>query len=387
MDDFLYLDYNATTPVDPRVTAAVLSALHENYGNPSSSHALGRRAHAALTKARTQVADLIGAAPDEIIFTSGGTESINSVLLGAADLASEERRHLVLSAVEHPATVETARKLEAAGWRLTRLAVDTLGHVDPADLAKLLAGGERPALVTVMLANNEVGTLQPVAELAAICRTHEVAIHTDAAQTVGKIPVDVEALGVDYLSIAGHKLYAPKGVGALYQRRGRELPSLMLGAGQEGGRRAGTENMPGIVGLGQAAALASDQIDEEQEHSCQLRDRLLAGLRRRFGKDLMRVNGTSACEPESCLPGTLSVSFLGLSAGDLLEALGDRLAASAGAACNSDGGKVSAVLTAMGVPPEWARGTLRLSVGRMSTEAEIDRAVVLLTETVQSRLD
>lgn len=383
MHEFIYLDYNATTPVDPRVAAAVLAALQDLPGNPSSSHRLGREARAAVESARSQVARLIGARAEEILFTGGGSESNNHVILGLAVGTPPERRHLVISAVEHPATVEPARKLEAEGWRVSVLPVNAQGAVDAAALGPLLSADPRPGLVSVMLANNEVGTLQPIAELAALCRAAGVPIHTDAAQAIGKVPVDVEALGVDFLSLAGHKFYAPKGVGALYLRGGRELPPLLLGAGQEGGRRAGTENVPGIVGLGEAAHLALADIEDEMRHSRELRDALLAGLRRQFGPELMRVNGYAASDPGRCLPGTLSVSFRELAAADLLGALGDRLAASAGAACNTDGGKISAVLTAMGLDPGWARGTLRLSVGRMSEEAEIEAGAMLLGEAVR----
>ena len=389
MSEFLYLDYNATTPVDPRVTEAMVSALRDNYGNPSSGHALGRRARAAVDGARAHVAAMIGASPEEILFTSGGTEANNSVILGVARDAAEDRRHLVISAVEHPATIEPARRIEARGWRVTRLPVDRLGRVNPDELAPLLDSGPRPALVSVMLANNEVGTLQPVAELAALCREHDLPLHSDAAQAVGKIPVNVAELGVDYLSIAGHKFYGPKGVGALYVRRGRELPPFLLGASQEGGRRAGTENVPEIVGLGEAARLVSEGLDGEIAHSRRLRDTLLAGLRARFDDAAMRVNGCAESGPELCLPGTLSVSFRGIVAGELLEALGDRLAASAGAACNTAAGgdvKPSTTLAAMGVPLEWAAGTLRLSVGRMADEGQVDRAVALLAEEIGARL-
>jgi cysteine desulfurase len=379
VDDFVYLDYNATTPVDPRVTAAIVSTLQEDFGNPSSGHALGRRARAQVDLARERVATLIGATPEEIVFNSGGSESNNAVIFGVAALTPPERRHLVISAVEHPAIVEPARALAARGWRVSALPVDGEGRVDPDSLAEVLT--PNTALVSVMLANNEVGTIQPIADLAALCRAHGVPLHTDAAQAVGKIPVDVAALDVDFLSLAGHKFYATKGVGALFVRRGRELPPFVLGANQEYGRRAGTENVPAIVGLGQAAHLSHTLLDEDMAHSLSLRNHLLEQLRLHFDAERMRVNGPAE-RAAAGLPGTLSVAFRGLAAGDLLHALADHLAASAGAACNSDGGKVSAVLTAMGVAPEWARGTLRLSVGRMSAGRDVDRGVQLITEAV-----
>ena len=372
MDDFIYLDYNATTPVDPRVAAAIVATLQEDFGNPSSSHALGRRARQHVEQARERVARLIGAAPEEIVFTSGGSESNNAVIFGVAAETPPERRHLVISAVEHPAIVEPARALAARGWRVSTLPVDGEGRVDPDSLAEVLTPDT--ALVSVMLANNEVGTLQPIAELSALCRANGVPLHTDAAQAVGKVPVDVAALDVDFLSLAGHKFYATKGVGALYLRRGRTLPPFVLGASQEDGRRAGTENVPAIVGLGQAAHLSHSLIDEDMAHSHSLRKHLLENLRQRFDVERMRVNGPAERGGAAALPGTLSVAFRGLAAGDLLRALADRLAASAGAACNSDGGKISAVLTAMGVAPEWARG--------MSTGRDVDRGVQLLTEAV-----
>ncbi len=378
MSDFIYLDYNATTPVDPRVLEAMLPYLREDYGNPSSGHALGQRARAAVEQARAHLARLLGCEPGEILFSSGGSESNNAVIFGVAEQAEPERHHLITSAVEHPAVVEPCRVLEERGWRITRLSVDGEGLVDPVELERALDG--ETALVSVMLANNEVGAIEPVAELAALCREAGAPLHTDAAQAVGKMPVDARGLGVDYLTVAGHKLYAPKGVGALFIRTGRELPPFVRGAGQEGGRRAGTENVPEIVGLGEAARIASDELESDMVHSRDLRDRLLAALAERIPADRLRVNGPLASRPELCLPGTLSLSLRGLAASDLLAELRDTLAASAGAACNTEGTKVSAVLAAMDVPLDWARGTLRLSVGRMTTEEEIDRAVAVLAD-------
>lgn len=382
MSEFIYLDYNATTPVDPAVLEAMLPALKGDYGNPSSSHALGQKAREAVENARRELAGLVNADPSEILFTSGGSESNNCVIMGLAEEAPLRKRHIITSAIEHPAVVEPLKLLEARGWRVTWLPVDGTGLVNPFELEKVI--DDETALVSVMLANNETGALQPVQELAKVCRKHGVLFHSDAAQAVGKIPVDVKQLGVDFLSVAGHKIYAPKGVGALYIRGGRKLPPFIRGAGQESGRRAGTENVPYIVGLGAAAKLAGRRMHLDMDHSRELRDRLLVGLVRKFPGEKMRINGPLTKTPELCLPGTLSVSFKGLKASDLLAELRDRLAASAGAACNKEGTKISAVLEAMGVPGEWAVGTLRLSVGRMSRELEVDRAVEILAKTIET---
>ena len=381
MSDFIYLDYNATTPIDPRVADAMQPALRELYGNPSSGHALGRRAKEAVERARSQVAGMLGCQPGEILFNSGGSEGDNAALLGAAAYAPEERLHLITSAVEHPAILEPAEMLETAGWRVTSLPVDETGRASVADLAAAIE--EDTSLVSIMLANNEVGAIQPIAEMAAICSRRGILFHSDAAQAVGKIPVDVRALGVDFLTIAGHKFYAPKGIGALYIRAGQELPPFVLGASQEAGRRAGTVNVPGIVGIGAAAAIVAAELEADMRHSRELRDRLLAALRAAIPVERMRVNGPLDRSPELCLPGTLSLSILGVTAAELLAELGDTLAASAGAACNADGTKMSTTLAAMRVPPEWAAGTLRLSVGRMTTAAEVDRGAAILARTVK----
>ncbi len=384
MSDFVYLDYNATTPVDPRVANAMQPYLSEHYGNPSSSHALGRRSKEAVEKARAQVAAMLGCKPAEILFCSGGSEANNAALLGVAADAPEGKQHLITSSVEHPAIMEPADLLETAGWRVTYLPVDGLGLVSPATLADAI--DSEVSLVSVMLANNEVGAIQPLAEIAAICSERGILLHTDAAQAVGKIPIDLAKLSVDFMTIAGHKFYAPKGIGALFIREGRDLPPFIVGAGQEGGRRAGTEAVTQIVGLGEAAAIVAESIESDIRHSGDARDRLLSGLRSVLPDDRLRINGPLTENPELCLPGTLSLSIRGLAASDLLAELGDHLAASAGAACNTDGTKVSATLSAMGLPIEWARGTLRLSVGRMTTDAEVDRAVGILGGAVNRLL-
>ena len=373
-EGLIYLDYNATTPVDPRVADRMEPFLREHFGNPSSSHVYGRRAKEAVERARGQVAALIGADPPEIVFTSGGSESNNAVLKGWVWAHHPRRCHLVTSTLEHPAVLEPCLALEEEGHRLTILGVDSQGRVDPEDVARALT--PETVLVSVMHANNEVGTIQPVEAIARLARERGVAVHTDAAQSLGKIPVDVDRLGVDFLSIAGHKLYAPKGIGALYIRSGRELRPLIHGAGPESGRRAGTESVLLAVGLGAACALARESLEASSRHLAQMRDRLWEGLRALPGA---RRHG----HPTEALPNTLSVGFEGLDAQALLEAIDGEVAASAGAACHPAGAAVSWVLQSMGVPMEYARGTIRLSTGRWTNAGEIDRAIAALTGAVQ----
>ncbi|MBN2489474.1 MAG: cysteine desulfurase [Planctomycetes bacterium] len=370
----IYLDTNATTPVDPRVAAAMQPYLTDHFGNPSSGHDPGQACRAAVETARRQLAALLGARSEEIVFTSGGTEANNAVLAGIAERAGHGA-HFVVSAVEHPAILNPCRWLEdRRGIRVTVVPVDGHGRVDPADVEAAMT--PRTALVSVMHANNEVGTLQPVRAIADIAHAGGALMHTDAAQSLGKVAVDVDALGVDFLSVAGHKFYAPKGVGALYIRAGVELASLLHGAGQERGRRAGTENVLAIVGLGAAAEIAGRELGADAAHSRALRDRLWTALR--AGIPDLRLHG----HPEERLPNTLSVAIVGIEAGLLVVMLGDRVAMSAGAACHAGAADVSTVLQAMGVPEACARGTIRLSVGRMTTAAEVDRAAGILVEAV-----
>lgn len=373
----IYLDHNATTPVDPRVADAMAPFLRDHFGNPSSSHAHGRVARQAVDTAREHVANLLGARPGEVVFTGGGSEADNMAIFGVAEARQDRGRHLITTAVEHPAVLEPCRALERRGWEVTVLPVDAVGRIDPAAVGQAL----RPdtVLVSVMHANNEVGTLEPLAEVAALCRQHGAWLHADAAQSVGKVPVDVDALGVDLLTVAGHKFYGPKGVGALYIRRGRTVARFIHGAGHEGGRRAGTENVLAIVGLGEAARLARGQLATDMDHSRALRDRLLAGLRQHLGE--LTTHG----DRDLGLPNTLSVALPGVRAADLLRELGDRVAASPGAACHADGVVASAVLSAMQVPLELAVGTVRFSVGRFTTEAEVDTAAALVAEAVAGR--
>ncbi len=370
----IYLDYNATTPIDPAVAEAMLPFLHRHFGNPSSSHAYGATARQAIETARGQLAALLGCRPEEILFTSGGSESNNTVIKGVAASRRDRGRHIVTSAVEHPAVIEPCQALEAEGYEVTYLPVDARGRVDAADVARAIRPGT--ILVTIMHANNEVGTVQPIAEIAAIAREHGVLVHTDAAQSVGKIPVRVDELGVDFLSVAGHKLYAPKGVGALYIRSGHTLPKLVHGAGHESNRRAGTENVLEIVGLGKAAALAGERLEETGRRTRAVRDRLRAALEEQLGP--VRVNG----DLEQGLPNTLSVCFAGVDASTLLAEVGDRVAASAGAACHAEGVDLSTVLQAMKVPVREAMGTVRFSVGRATTEGEVDEAARVVAEAV-----
>jgi cysteine desulfurase len=366
---FIYLDYNATTPIDPRVAAAMGPLLTGGYGNPSSSHAEGRRAKAALDAARVQVAGCLGCDDSEVVFTSGGSESNNLAIRGLVE--ARGGGHVITSATEHPAVLEVVLALEMESRiALSIIGVDRYVRVDPADVAAALR--DDTVLVTLMLANNEVGTLQAIEEVVSLCRDHAVVVHTDAAQAVGKVPVDVGALGVDMLSVAGHKLYAPKGVGALFIRDGIVIEPQIRGAGHEGGRRAGTENVLLAVGLGTACELAAKETAEERDRLTILRNRLAELLRTGF-RGLVEHG-----HPEQRLPNTLSVAFPGNDASTLIDALADNLAASAGSACHSGSTMISYVLQAMGVEPDIARSTVRLSVGRFTTEEEVERATELI---------
>ncbi len=370
----IYLDYNATTPIDPLVAAEMMPFLNRHFGNPSSAHSFGVRTKLAVESARVQVADAIGAQPDEILFTSGGSEANNTVILGVARQFRDRGRHIITTAIEHPAVLEPCHALEREGFRVTVLGVDELGRVAPDELENAIEADT--ILITVMHANNEVGTIQPIEEIAAIARDRDILIHTDAAQTVGKIPVDVRQLGVDFLSVAGHKLYAPAGIGALYVRSGREVPSLIYGAAHESGRRAGTENVLEIVGLGKACELAAGRIESTQTHCSEMRNRLWNGLSGSI--EDCRRNG----DLEHCLPNTLSISFRGVDASTLLAEISDQIAASAGAACHADEVDLSLVLEAMEIPLDWAMGTIRLSVGVPTTSEEIDAAVDIIGSAV-----
>ena len=370
----VYLDYNATTPIDPQVVEVMTPYLVEHFGNPSSPHPYGVSTKRAVEEARRQLADLIGCKPNELFFTSGGTEANNTAVKGVAAAHREKGQHIITSVVEHPAVSEPCEYLRDHGYRITVLPVDRYGQVDPADLQEAIT--PETILVSIMHANNEVGTIQPIQRIAAIAQQAGALLHTDAAQSVGKIPVRVDELGVDLLTVAGHKLYAPKGVGALYVRDGVQLPKFMHGASHESDRRAGTENVLEIVGLGAAAQLATQELEETTAHLRATRDRLWDGLSAQI--DDLQLNG----HPKERLPNTLNVSFRGIEVDDLLYELWDDVAASAGAACHSAGVSVSAVLEAMQVRLEYAMGTLRFSTGRMTTMDEIDRAVEAIVAAV-----
>ncbi len=374
--DPIYLDYNATTPVDPRVAEAMIPFLGEHFGNPSSSHVLGQRTRTAVENARRQAAALLGADPAGIVFTSGGTEANNHAIIGAALAGRDRGRHIVTTAVEHPAVSEVCRHLESRGFTTTFVPVDEFGRVDPDRVAAAFT--DQTVLVSVMHANNEVGTLQPVAEIAALARTRGIVSHSDAAQSTGKIPVTLDGLGVDMISVASHKLYGPKGTGILCLRSGVELPNLMFGAGHEQGRRPGTENIMEIAGLGVACELAAAELAEQGEHLAVLRDRLQTGLLEAFPS--ARVNG----HPAGRLPNTLSISFADLTAAAIIHHMPD-VAVSAGAACHGDGGvTISHVLKAMGVPERFALGTIRISVGRMTSDQDVTDGLAAVIRGVRA---
>lgn len=367
----IYLDYAATTPTRPEVVEAMLPYFTEGFGNPSSIYSFGQEAKAAVEQARTKVAKLIGAREEEVVFTSGGTEADNAALVGVA-LANESKgNHIITSAIEHHAVLETCEFLEKRGFTATHLPVDKYGLVDPDDVKKAITN--KTILISVMHANNEVGTIEPIAEIGKIAREAGVYFHTDAVQTVGHIPVDVNKLGVDLLSISAHKLYGPKGVGALYIRRGTRLAPFIHGGGQEKQRRSGTENVPGIVGLGWAAELAGQELNEEAERLAALRDRLIKGLLERI--DHIRLNGN----PTDRLPNNVNISVDYVEGESMLLNMDlAGICVSTGSACSSAGGEPSHVLTACGLLPEQAHGSLRMTLGKWTEEQHIERVLEVL---------
>ncbi len=375
MKKTIYLDYNATTPHDPEVIEAMRPFLEDEFGNPSSSHLFGNTPHKAVMQARGQVASLLNCRLQEIIFTSGGTESNNHAIQGVAYAYRDRGNHIITSQIEHPAILEVCAYLAENGFEVTYLPIDEKGLVRVSDVADAITSNT--ILITIMHANNEVGTIQPLAEISELAKKHDTLVHTDAAQSLGKIPAEVDTLGVDLLSVAGHKIYAPKGIGALYIRNGVKLAKFMHGAGQESGRRAGTENVLEIVGLGKACEIARRDLAKNMAHMQSMRDRLYEGIKAKCER--VRLNG----HREKRLPNTLSISFQDLEANRILDNIGLEIAASAGAACHSDTVEISHVLKAMNMPVGWAKGTLRLTTGRNTTADDIDRAVQVISEAVK----
>lgn len=370
----VYLDYNATTPHDPEVISAMRPYLEEHFGNPSSSYQYGQITKDSIETARRQVSSLLNCLPEEIIFTSGGTESNNHAIKGAALANINRGNHIITSQIEHPSVTEVCESLRESGFKISYIPVDESGLVNPSDIEKTIT--DKTVLITIMHANNEVGTIQPIEEIAVIAQKHGITLHTDAAQSVGKIPVNVNSLKVELLTIAGHKLYAPKGIGALYIKKGTRLSKFMHGAGQERGIRAGTENVLEIVGLGMACEIAKRDFEKNRLQMQNTRDMLYNLLREKI-KDL-RLNG----HPEKRLPNTLSLSFKGLNANLFIAKIKEYVAVSAGAACHSGEEKISSVLSAMGVPHEWARGTIRFSTGKFTNEQEIRYAVRIISDAM-----
>ncbi|MEK6620470.1 MAG: cysteine desulfurase family protein [Chloroflexota bacterium] len=365
----VYLDHAATTPVDPEVAEAMARVLRDVHGNPSSIYAEGRAARALVDRAREEVAAALGADPREIVFTSGGTEADNLALRGtlkARRWQEGEGPMLITSAIEHHAVLDTAEDLERhAHVRVTRVPVDRDGLVDPADVERAI--DDRTALVSIMHANNEIGTLQPIAEIGAICRERAVTFHTDAVQTVGILPFDVRALPVDLVSINAHKFYGPKGVGALYVRKGTRIATMQTGGGQEKGRRTGTENVAGVVGLGVAMRLATERRSTEAPRQARLRDRIVDGVRARIPSVVLTGH------PTDRLPNNASFCFPGTQGEALIVALDlDGFSVSSGSACTSGNTEPSHVLLALGLDREVAQGSLRVSVGRATTDADVD---------------
>ena len=370
----IYLDYNATTPIDPRVAKAMLPFLEEHFGNPSSAHSFGVTTRKAVNKSREQVANLIGCKTEELIFTSGGTESNNHALRGYAFANKNRGNHIITSVIEHPAILNVCDYLEKYGFEITKIPVDSFGMIDPSDVESAITS--QTILISIMHANNEVGTIQPIRKISDIAHKHNIAVHCDAAQSLGKITVNADEMDVDLLSIAGHKLYAPKGVGALFIRDGIILEKFMIGANQESAKRAGTENVLEIVGLGKAAEIAQTEIKQNMDHQREMRDLLWKGIKNNFPN--VKLNG----HPVERLPNTLNVSFPDLDEYKVLDVFTE-ISASAGAACHSDDMTISPVLEAMIVPLEFARGTIRFSTGRFTTEEEIYQTIEKLIEIIK----
>ena len=372
----IYMDYAATTPVHPEVVRAMMPYFEDVFGNPSSIHSCGQEARTPIEASRAALAGFIGARPEEVVFTSGGTESDNFAIKGVAYANQEKGDHIISSSVEHHAVLESCRFLEKRGFKVTLLPVDRYGMVDPDDVKKAIT--PRTVLVTVMHASNEVGTIQPIAEIGKITREAGVYFHTDAVQTVGHIPVNVSELNVDLLSLSGHKLYGPKGVGALYIRKGTRIEPFMNGGGQEEGRRGSTHNVPGIVGLGKAVEIAAREMNEEAQRLELYRDSLIEGLFQKI--EFVHLNG----HPRKRLPNNVNVSIEFIEGEATLVSLDIAgICASTGSACSSESLEPSHVLTAMQVPAEEARCSLRFSLGKWTTEAEVQRVLEVLPEIVE----
>ncbi len=377
MTQRIYLDHAATTPVDPEVLAAMLPYFTEKFGNASNPHSFSREARAALDEARQQVAQLIGAQPDEIVFTSGGTESDNFALVGTAFRWRDKGKRIVISAIEHHAITHTADFLRREmGFEVVVVPVDKYGVVSPDAVAKQLT--DDTVVVSVMMANNEIGTIEPIADIAKVVKERGIVFHTDAVQAVGQVPVNVNELGVDLLTLTAHKFYGPKGIGALYIRRGTRMFSLIHGGEQERGRRAGTENVPGIVGLGKACEIARRDMTESSARITALRDRLIRGILERIPD--VRLNG----HPTDRLPNNVHICVRGV-AGEVMQMNLDLagIAVSIGSACTSGALEPSHVLKAIGVPREWVMGPLRLTLGHSTTEEDVDRTVDELANIVE----
>jgi len=370
----VYLDYNATTPVDPDVANEMLPFIQTRFGNPSSAYSIGMENQEAVNKARGQVATLINATPEEIIFTSGGTESNNHAILGVAMTNQGKGRHIITSSVEHPAVTNVCKRLAEWGWEITWLPVDRRGKVNPEDVERAIRTDT--VLITIMHSNNEVGTIQPIREISKIAKQHNVLLHSDAAQSVGKTGINLSEDGVDLLSIAGHKLYAPKGIGALYIKKGLVIDNLMYGAGQERGIRPGTENVAYIVALGKACEIATNRFDKNCRNMYDMRQNLLDGL----FSNLKNVNVNTNLDYS--LPNTLSISFEKTEAGALTSLISNDVLISTGSACHSGRSEISPVLKAMHLDPGTAAGTVRISTGKYTTENEISIAIDVISRAV-----
>jgi cysteine desulfurase len=379
----IYLDYNATTPVDPRVASVIFKCMNEEFGNPSSTHAYGQSAHAALERARSQIASLIGASASEIVFTGSGSEADALAIRGAflaARVGGRPHLHIITQVTEHPAVLAACRELEDLhGVSVTYLPVDEFGRVDPTDVEEAITS--ETFLISMMHANNEIGTLQPIAQISEIAKTHGVLMHSDAAQSVGKIPVNVADLGVDLLTIVGHKMYAPKGIAALYVKTGVQLQSIIGGGGQENGLRAGTENVAYAVGLGEAAELVIDSLEVGEKGRLSVLIQKFETILRQNLPELVHVHG----HPTDHLPNTLNFRIDGVGALLLLSSM-PTIALSAGSACHSGQDKPSSVLLALGLEPIDALGAIRLSLGRWSTEVEVEEAAAQIISTAKQFL-